>query len=85
MRARLSDLLKPGTLIVLVENHGPFETKSELLILSYEGWQGSFMRDGRLHEVIVMDRTGKLKMMTIHDKELSGQSWFASRVLKFIS
>lgn len=85
MQGRLNEALDPGVVIevraTLPTNPAP--ERKLLLLLEVAAAYESHMRDGILYDLVVLNSEGGVERMMIHEKEIDGQAWFASRRLKF--
>ncbi len=86
MQGRLNETLKPGVVIEVRATvpTNPSPERKLLLLLEICAVYESHMQDGNLYDLVVLNSSGGVEKMMIHEKEIEGQAWFNSRLLKFI-
>ena len=80
---KYSDILRPGAVIdIAFGGGGPIDTRTYILLDFTKS--GSFMKDGCAYSCNALDEYGASVIVMIHEKELQGIQWYASRIVKFL-
>ena len=86
MPEKLNELLVPGTRIEVTPTMPASSTPTTkvLLLLEVSNVHESYMQDGYLFDLAVLNPDGRVGHIMVHEKEIAGHPWFNSRLLKFV-